>query len=180
MKKFVKLFILLGIFAPGIWFYLTPYHAVDDMRRAAKEGDQARFSTYVNYPQLRSNLKLELQTKMQQKLGTQQDSSVLASLGATLANALLEPMVDALVTPQSVAAMMAGQKVATGDKPLHAQNPPASEGQRGATDVVYRYQSLNRFIVAIKKTASNEQPVELVFEREGLASWKMIALHLPN
>jgi hypothetical protein len=41
------------------------------------------------------------------------------------------------------------------------------------------YESFDRFVVTVKKKGSTEEPLGLVFNRDGIFSWKLSALRLP-
>lgn len=176
MKKMTKTMLLVAVLVPGLLLYLTPYFAVREMRAAAESGDEARFSEHINYRVLKANMKADFNAKLQNEMAKQTSSNALSSFGANFASAFVNPLIDTLVTPQSMAAILSGRRMRLQENPAQADSRSAAQRE---TDVVSRYESLNRFIVAVKRTASNDAPVELIFEREGLATWKVIAIRLP-
>jgi len=157
----------LGVLVLGAAaFYSAPYLVLWRMRGAVERGDAAAISAHVNFPLLRENLKGSLSAAMTQR-SERQSSAGVSAFGALLAGAIVEPMVDAMVTPEAVAKMMRGQKP--------TQNGAAALPTELATDM--GYEDLSTFVVTTKRP---EQPdgVSAVFTRDGL-SWKLSAVRLP-
>ncbi|HEX7669367.1 MAG TPA: hypothetical protein VF395_07290, partial [Polyangiaceae bacterium] len=94
----------------------------------------------------------------------------LAALGAAFATALTSPMIDAFVTPASLALILNGVKPDPG--------APATVALPSENDVetTEGYGDLNTFLVTVKAKGSTGSPVGLVLKRSGLASWKLSAL----
>jgi hypothetical protein len=99
----------------GAWWYFSPFLAVRDLQRAAQAGDADAFNAHVDYPRLRQSLKLQFSGLLAQKLGVSRDASnPMAALGGMIGERLIEPLVDALVRPETVmAAMQSGRLGAT-------------------------------------------------------------------
>lgn len=180
MRCKATLFVLTLIIALGTWFYFTPYIAVHGMKSAAEARDAARLSGYVNFPALRSSLKASFRAKLASNARKSRNNGFFGRLGTAIAvnfiNPAIEalyinPMIDTYVTPQNLARMMKGEKPQSrkGD----AKPKPAEP------DYSMAYESFDRFVVNVKKKGSTQKPVGLVFNREGLFSWKLSALRLP-
>jgi len=159
-------------------FYASPYLALREMRAAAASQDADKLAPYVDFEAVRASLKTGVQTRL---LGHQRlengDPTPAGAMGAAVAAALLGPMVDALITPASLARLLQGQHPALavtggfGAKP--ASSPPQGlETQMG-------YEGLNRFVFSVKKPGEDEEPVDLVLRRHGLVGWKLAELRLP-
>jgi hypothetical protein len=178
MAKLVKVLIGFALLAVVGWFFASPYLAVKNMKDAADKRDAATLSSYVNYPALKENLKASFSASMNAK-ATEKSDNPLAGFGATLASAFMGPMIDAIVTPDSLAAMMRGQKPkAAGGASEPATQDVATE-KKSAPDVQLGYESLNRFVVRVSPKDKPEQKTALVFLREGW-SWKLNAVELPT
>lgn len=163
----------------GAGFYATPYLAVAQMRSAAQAKDADKLSRYVDFPALRENLKATFNEKINAEIAKSKDTSPFGALGAAVAGALINPMVDAMVTPQSLSMIVQGQQP-KGENPQQ-DTPPATDSASkpdASTDVSMGYEDFNQFAVSIKHNSTAE-PVSLVFHREGLISWKLAALRLP-
>lgn len=182
MSTKIKLLIAAIFAAAAFWFYWTPYMAVDNMRTAARNHDAAKLSSYVDYEALRESLKSGFNTKLTNQAVQQANTNPFAAVGAAMAAALVNPLIDALVTPEGVAAMMQGEKPSPelGVKlSIGSANGQATAAQAD-TDISMAYDGFNRFIVDVKKNDSQEGPTGMVFDRNGLFSWKLSAIRLPG
>jgi hypothetical protein len=92
-----------------------------------------------------------------------------------MAAAFVSPMIDALVTPESLALMMKGETPAPGS------TSPARDSRSAEldADIAMSYEGLNTFVVTVTKRGEDEDPIDLVLRRDSLFSWKLSALRLP-
>lgn len=178
MAKGTKLWIaVVLLLVIGGWFYYTPYLTVRNLRHAAENKDSATLSRYINFPSVRESLKASFNAKMLSEMGKMKDQNPLAALGAVFAMALVGPMVDAMVTPEALAIMMKGEKPAIEkDKPAATPTSATSDPE---VETLMRYENFDQFVVSIKKKSTSDEPIELVFQREGFVSWKLTAIRLP-
>jgi len=157
----------------GIWFYLTPYHAYSGMTKAAENRDTTALANYVNFPALKESVKANVTAKFTAEIAKRSDSDPAAALGAAFASALINPMVEALITPDSLTTMIRNGVPPTGD----ATGEAAAPGSR--TEATKGYEGFNRFVVKVRQQNTTREPVVFVFHREGLVSWKLSAMRLP-
>jgi len=160
--------VLLLIVAGAGWYAFSPGWTVRAMVEAARAGDEARFSSYVDYPALRDDMKAELTSRLHEEAA--KEGSPQAKAAAAMGLALMGPLVDRMVSPEAM--NRAFTKIA-------AEAPAAGRGAKtGKSDEEgqpeIRRQGLNRFIVAGKDMPD----AGLVFERRGL-SWKLAGIDLP-
>jgi hypothetical protein len=158
------------------WFYYTPYLAVKNMRAAAENKDSAALSRYVNFPSVRESLKASLNAKMLSEMTKKQEGNPFAALGAAFAMALVGPMVEAMVTPEALAMMMKGEKPSREKSKSTVAPDSATSGPE--TETSMGYENFNQFVVSTRKKGTADDPVALVFQREGLFSWKLSAIRL--
>lgn len=129
MSTKIKLSIALIFVAFSTWFYFTPHLAVSGMKSAAEAKDAAKLSRYVNFPALKESLKADFNAKLASEVAKETDGNLFAVLGAALAAAFINPMIDALVTPESLAMMMKG------DKPQLAKNTEEAKSSDSDVDI---------------------------------------------
>lgn len=172
-NKVVLLAAALSLLA-AVWFFYTPHLAVRSMRAAAQERDAAKLSSRVNFPALKESLKASFNAKIAAETAKEKESNPFAALGAAMAAAFISPLIDALVTPESLAMIMQG------DKPQLGMGKKDAPKAAPDTETSMSYESLNSFVVTIKKKNDTQEPVGLVFNRDGLfSSWKLSAIRLP-
>ncbi|MDY0743652.1 DUF2939 domain-containing protein [Paucibacter sp. R3-3] len=162
-------------------FFGSPWLAVHEMRAAARAHDAAKLGTYVDFEKLRESLKRGVQAKL---LGSERNEqgepSAARAFGAAVAGALLGPMVDVAITPESLARLLQGQRpaqAAVGGVVAPKSEEPLVPPE--ALETHFGYEGLNRFIFSVKKKDSDDEPVDLVFHRDGLFGWKLAELRLP-
>jgi len=150
------------------WFYFTPHITVNNMKLAAEARDATKFSQYVDYPALRASLKRALTAKFVGQ-PTGKNADPFAALGASMAAAMIEPVVDELMTPEGLAMLMAGGNM------LSAKRKKKSPDLKTETeiDVGMAYESFNRFVAIIREKGKKDDAIGLVFNRDRLLSWRL-------
>src|SRR5687767_13540531 len=92
--------LILLIALAGGWYAFSPGWTLRAMIDAARERDEAAFSSYVDYPALRADMKTELTARLQAQ--ATRDPGPQGKLGLAVGMALLPPMVDRLVSPKAI------------------------------------------------------------------------------
>ncbi|CDG82685.1 DUF2939 domain-containing protein [Janthinobacterium agaricidamnosum] len=175
-----------GIIAVALagFTYVSPYVTMYRISSAAKAHDAAALSQHVDFPVLRKNLKAQLIEVMGTEMrASGLDNNPFAHLSQELAAKLLNPMIDAMVSPAGIAALIkniphnepvnsaehrVGQDVKTAaPAPRHTQKSQFS----------LSYRSLNE--VVVRRVGSQEHAGEFTLQRSGLWSWKLTSIALP-
>lgn len=182
-SRLLKFGVPLLVAVLAVWLFFTPHLALRSLRTAAEARDAEALSAYINYPVLKENLKDSLNAKLLGQAAKGAQDNPFAGLGVALASVIVGPMVEAMVTPQALAEVMKGQKPRLIGKPEAAGEaaPGAGDGKpAGRPRTTTGYEGLNRFVVTITPAEPPEaEPLRLVFQREGLATWKLTAIRLP-
>jgi len=178
MTKNIKIVLLL-LFAlgAGTALYFTPHLTLHNIKKAVDKKDAVALSDYVDYPALRENLKASINAKMAGELMREKDDNPFKALGAALAAVFLDKMIDAFITPESLSMMMKGQKPQI--EKTKGEKEAKSPSEEPDIETSTSYETLNRFVVKIKEKRSSDPPVEFVFKRDGIFSWKLSAVRLP-
>ena len=175
MKKWL---VLLGVCLLSIAAYVAsgPYRTVRAIREAVQAQDAGRFARQVDFPALRASLKAQLSDRLVRKAGPGLQSSVFAALGLRLANGLIEPAVDAMVTPMGLGAIMEGRKewaYASNGFARPDASTPASQPLR---EIDSRFESPSRFTATMHDGSGTE--TIFVLTRSGV-NWKLSDIRLP-
>lgn len=159
-----------------VWFYCTPYLAVNSMRSAAEEKNAAKLSGYVNYPAVKEDLRTTFNAKLAAQLGKEKGENPFAAMGDAMAAALINPIVEALATPESLAIMMEGDT----EKAQPAENESkSSQAKKPGAETSMGYEGFNRFVFTVTQKNETGEAIGLVFHRENIFFWKLSALRLP-
>lgn len=161
-----------------------PYRTIDAIREAVKEEDPRALAKQVDFPALRSNLKAQLGDRLVREAGPDIQASPFGALGLRIANGLAGGIVDAMVTPVGLAAMMEGRRTwrridgfgALPPQPSPAGADPDAKAAEPLQDAVYQYESLSRFTATVRDEAGD--PVVFVITRDGL-NWRLSDIRLP-
>lgn len=175
------------------YWYWSPFLAIRQMQAAVNTRDVDTFNERVDYLKVRESLKAQLADKLANKLGKADDAGTgLADLGTAIGMSLVNPLVDAMVSPQTVMrAMRDGQLAPTfkqiGDASSHPSSKPNGQSSTGAVadkpKWTYERKDANHLIAyLIAPRKPGEKPADqlgLVFQRSGFADWKLTELRIP-
>jgi hypothetical protein len=165
--------VLLAV-ACGGGLYASPYITLYQMYQAVERKDVQEVSNYVDFPALRDSVKTNLKTIVTKETA-QSSNPILGLLGSVMGGVVLDPVVDNLVTPSGVAALLEGQQLQLGAKGSNVQFEPGT----GSPDVKAEYESFNQFAVTVKPKGEAMEPVTLLLSRNGF-SWKISGVRLPS
>ncbi|MBJ6984588.1 DUF2939 domain-containing protein [Luteimonas sp. MC1750] len=176
--------VLLALLA---WTASGPWRAVAGIRQAVDAGDARALARYVDFPALRASLKPQVQDRIVRAAGVEAQTGPFAAFGLTVATGLAGGLVDAMVTPTGLAALMEGRKVWE----RASNEPPRSRAVTGtgatgsaradaaaasATAPRLRYESLSRSSAIV--TLDDGSALTLVLTRQGLR-WRLSEIRLP-
>jgi hypothetical protein len=130
----------------------SPWWATERMRKAAEERDGERVAVYVDTEALRKNV---TEAVREGTLGKSPEGE--EGFGRKLAAMFIGAAVDALVTPERIAAVVA-----------EGGAPSGTEIERRR-----RYESPNVFVVDLHDAETKERLFTLVFHRHAGFEWKL-------
>lgn len=180
------LWALAGLLLAGalaLWY--TPHMVVHRMARAAQQQDMQAFARQVDFPALRESLKQALQRRMGR--GLSDPDNPLSALGAAIASAVVNPLVDTLVQPDNLGLLLAGIEPKVLGNSSHATAPAASGPARPVPQTPagrdmprpeLHYADINHVHVTVRNRDSG-QPTIFVMERRQLLDWKLVAIQWP-
>jgi hypothetical protein len=172
MRLSSKLINAVTVAAAGVWFFFTPHIAVSNMRSAAESGNTSVFNDYIDYPALKENIKGTMNAKLLKSTSDSKARNPLGDLGTAFVSAMMGQLVDAFITPESVALMMKGES------PKLPGGSAKKTTQEVAPLVEMKYESFNRFVLLASKPDTKGEPIGLVFHRSGFIFWKLSAIRL--
>jgi hypothetical protein len=158
----------------------SPVLAGQALIRAAKAGDERALEGLVDFPSLRDSLKAEINEELVShfRRDPRVVDSGLGGLGMILAPMLTSGAVDAVVTPQGVAAMV---REGQAPDPTDRTPPPATDADDGH-DIhqSWGYRGLDTFAITLTRRDDPDRHLALVLDRRGLFSWKLAAVDIQN
>ena len=179
MNKNKQLIFGLIVFLIAGWIYASPYLAVRNMKEAVKNGDAVAVADYVNFPSLKESLKASVNVQIAMSMVEMKGNPVFTALGANVANALVDPMFESLVSPEGLAVMMQGHKLNPAAQKEEKRQEASSDASADEPILIMGYENINRFTVKITDKTNPSQVVTMVFLRDSL-SWKLSAVRFPT
>ena len=187
MKKWI--WIVAAALAALLAYVATgPYRTVDAIREAVKAEDPRALAKQVDFPALRGSLKAQLGDRLVREAGPEAQSSPFGAFGLRIANGLVGGLVDAMVTPVGLAAIMEGRRTwrrvdgfgalpsSPSSAPADADTDADAESREPLHGAEYRYESPSRFTATVQDDSG--RPIVFVITRDGLR-WKLSDIRLP-
>ncbi|MFP4245161.1 MAG: DUF2939 domain-containing protein [Ectothiorhodospira sp.] len=175
MKTLVKPLLLLALLALAGWIFYSPYYVVDRIREAAQAEDTETVARYADLPALRADVRETLRASMEEELTAAAGDHPFAAMGLAVADALLKPLVDAIISPEALTRIWQGYL----PKAPSEDEDEVDMRRRENTRVDLGYEAYDRFVVTIAGRDTPGEQVQLVFTRRNLVFWKLTGLRLP-
>lgn len=171
--------ILIGCILVGLLTlasYASPHWHLYRMKAAIESRDADAFSEYVDFPALRESFKGQMMAMMSKKMASpEMKDNPFAALGQSMAVALINPLVDAAISPAGVIAMMENETTSLGEASKASMTKP-SKPNASKMDYSVAYRSWGKVAVMSK----GENAGSFILKRDGIWSWKLAAIELPK
>ena len=157
-----------------IYLYASPYLVLNNIKNAAEQGDADKLSGYIDFPSVKQSMKDQVKAVMVKELASIKEQDGFEALGTMLGAAMIDPLIDGLVTPDGVALMLQGQKL---DFDLN-NDTPEDKPKAKNEDIDYKagYLSFNRFKVQIIDANDPNESIDVIMHRDWL-SWKVTRIN---
>lgn len=177
MKK-ITIAAAAAVIAVAVTVYASPYYALHQIKTALAERNADALAAHVDLPALRASVKTQLEASMARSIeATAGSGNALAALGQSIASAMLGKMVDTMVSPAGVVALV--NKSAVGPQAGADANPDApADGAQKKADYYAGYAGVNTFVVRAKD--GNAQEGALVLLRHGVWGWKLSSIEIAS
>lgn len=175
MSRFIKAAAALVLVLAAGLYLGSPYITFHQMQAAVENKDAQALSEHIDFPALKENLKASISAKLMSEAENAPEDNPFAGAGAVFAIALVGPLIDALITPESVAMMMQGEK------PSMDPSGEAAQIEHNTTppEISTGYKDLNTFAVHVTDADNPESKMTMNFKRHGFFSWKLTSIDMP-
>lgn len=131
LRIWLLLLVIAGALTAGAWWF-SPWWVLNQVRAAAERNDAEAISSVIDYPRLRESLKTEVNAALTGRIregaaGLGEMGRAGATLGAVLAAAVVDKLVETMVRPEFVVrAIRDGQIIIPGERQRIAAPRPAA------------------------------------------------------
>ena len=174
MKK-ILISLLLFFILVSTFLGLGPFLTLYSIKESIEEKDSSKLSQNIYFPELRSNLKNQINLSLSDRINKKLNDNPLRFLAEGLADIVVDETLDVFLTPDGLGRLMDGE-----DPSSIIRNNKKSEKKDNGIEVLesieFKYQSMNRFIVSINTV--NKKQIRLHLDRFGI-KWKLVNVILP-
>jgi len=178
MRKTVIFAAVLAVAAVAA-YVASPYWTLHQIRSAAAAGQGDRVAAYVDFPAMRESLKAQFVQAMATRMESKGKDGQFAALGQAFAMQMVNGLVDAMITPEAVAAMIGSGKAPRPNLEAKPQPNPANVNARREPKIRHSFESLSTFHATLVDPDTNEDLLTAVLTREGAFTWKLTAVRMP-
>ena len=185
---------LLGLAAAGTGVLLGAYYAaspwltINKLKQAFEKKDTRQIEKIVDFPELREDFKEVAKATVMKNAAKELEGNPFAALGMMMANALIDPLIDSVISPAGLQALLStGEMSVQPSDVLNENNSWSSKEStteefkpRPDLSVKMNYTDLNEFKIELSNKKVIAEPISLFMEREGFADWKVTGIDIPQ
>lgn len=158
--------------------YASPYVTLHQIKTALAERDAAALASHVDFPALRESVKAQMNGAMADSVEAAGASgNPFAAMGQAVAGAMLGKVVDAMVSPAGVVAMVNQSALGRASDGRAGDAMSVSAPGKSRQDYSAGYTGWDKF--SIRASAQDQdRGGALVLRRHGLWNWKLSAIEV--
>ena len=173
MKKQTGIALAVTAVVAAAGLFASPYWTLHSIAKAVENKDAAAVAEHVDFPALREDLKGKLLLRMQGPLNQpEMANNPFAGVGQMLVAGMVNQMVE--VCPPPAGAMLMLEKGHPSIKP-QIGGPEDAGGDQKRPRFKVRYNGWSKVYVH-----PENQKGGFIFHRDGLLSWKLVAMDIPE
>ncbi len=171
--------VVLGLLVIFLAFFVaSPYLAVMNLRSDIESRDGESLAERIDFASVRESFKDQFNVAMAKTVmnTSDQDDPLVAAgsaMGAAIASAIVDGMVNKLVTPSGLIELVSSGEVSVGSD---NKTQGEKDQEPSISDVILSYEAINKFSATLLHEDGRE--VKLILRRQGL-SWVVTDIKLP-
>ena len=83
----------------GCYAFASPWIALRDLTQAFEDQDTRKIEKLVDFPELREDIKITAKAAVMKSAATELEGNPFAAMGITMANAIVDPIIDQVISP---------------------------------------------------------------------------------
>ena len=194
-KKIFSYSAIAASVVTGCYAFASPWLALRDLTQAFEDQDTRKIEKLIDFPELREDIKDTAKAAMMKSAAIELEGNPFAAMGIMMANAIIDPIVDQVVSPAGLHLLFSAGEMSGGTDGL-PENIDAiardliASGHRGETirgvdaaqsiEVKTEYLGINEFEVQVRNMDMFNESVSFHMRREGLGGWKVDGISVPD
>jgi len=174
MKKVLISLLLFFVFVIS-FLGLGPFLTLYSIKDSIEERNSNKLSQNIYFPELRSNLKDQINLSLSDRINKKLNDNPLRFLAEGLADIVVDETLDVFLTPDGLGRLIDGEDPSSIIRNNKKSNKK-DDGIEVLESIEFKYESINRFIVLIN--AINNKQIKLHLDRFGIR-WKLVNVILP-
>jgi len=174
MKKVLISLLLFFIFVIS-FLGLGPFLTLYSIKDSIEERNSNKLSQNIYFPELRSNLKDQINLSLSDRINKKLNDNPLRFLAEGLADIVVDETLDVFLTPDGLGRLIDGEDPSSIIRNNKKSNKK-DDGIEVLESIEFKYESMNRFIVLINTI--NKKQITLHLDRFGIR-WKLVNVILP-
>ena len=194
-KKIFSYSAIAASVVTGCYAFASPWLALRDLMQAFEDQDTRKIEKLIDFPELREDIKDTAKAAMMKSAAIELEGNPFAAMGIMMANAIIDPIIDQVVSPAGLHLLFSAGEMSGGTDGLPeniddiARDLIASgyggEKSRGvdaaqSIEVKTEYLGINEFEVQVRNMDMFNESVSFYMRREGLGGWKVDGISVPD
>lgn len=174
--------IVATLVGAGLYSYLSPGITLQEIREAARNDNKERLRELIDFDSVKTGLKEDFKAQFLASADIELKSNPFAGLGLMMVNAVVDPLVDILVSPAGIAGIV--DKTRSGDSKRGQESTPtlssiSNKSSEGGMEIDRGYDGFSRYRIRVREKSSDETTA-LTLRREGPFSWRLTSITPPK
>ena len=194
-KKIFSYSAIAASVVTGCYAFASPWLALKDLTQAFEDQDIRKIEKLVDFPELGEDIKVTARAAMMKSAAIELEGNPFAAMGIMMANAIVDPIIDQVVSPAGLQLFFSAGEMSGGADWL-SENIDAiardliASGHRGETirgvdaaqsiEVKTEYLGINEFEIQVRNVDMFNESVSFYMRREGLGGWKVDGISVPD
>ena len=166
-----------------------------DFAQAFENQDTRKIEKLINFPELREDIKVTAKAAMMKSAAVELEGDPFAAMGIMMANAIVDPIIDQIVSPAGLQLLFSAREMSGGTDGLpenintiakeltpFSDRDESNQETDAAKDIEIKtdYTGINEFEVQITNSEILDESVSVYMRREGLGDWKVNGIRVPD
>ena len=172
----------------GAYYAASPWLTVNKLKQAFEKKDTRQIEKIVDFPELREDFKEVAKATVMTNAAKELEGNPFAALGMMMANALIDPLIDSVISPAGLQALLSTGEMSVQPSDVLNENNSWSSKESSTEEfkpspdlsVKMNYTDLNEFKIELSNKKVIAEPISLFMEREGFDDWKVTGIDIPQ